>query len=135
RRLPSLPGAVRPQSHQPQARPLPPIPRPLVCKRCKSYVTCISSLLPLSKIPARSRAFRGFNGKASLFTEIHHVNLSRPTVHLMNTGAHTMEEISCSTCHTYLGWHIVRAHSSSERWKEGHFLLELENLTAKMDGV
>ena len=84
--------------------------------KCKYYLC-----FPLNPVLIESPSLR------------HHVNLSRPVVHLMNTGAHTMEEISCSTCHSYLGWHIIRAHSSSERWKEGHFLMELENLSVKMD--
>ncbi|SJK97686.1 uncharacterized protein ARMOST_00939 [Armillaria ostoyae] len=123
RRLPSVPTAR-------QSRPLPPVPRPLACRRCKTSVTSIGVLLPLSKIPAHARAFRGFNGKASLFTDIHHVDLSPPIMHLMNTGAHTMQQISCQKCSAYLGMRIIRAHSHSERWKEGHYLLELENLTA-----
>lgn len=51
----------------------------------------------------------------------------------MATGAHTMQEITCGTCSTYLGWKIVRAHESSETWKEGHSLLELENLRLQSD--
>lgn len=39
-----------------------------------------------------------------------------------------MQEIVCSTCDAYLGWKIVKAHSRSERWKEGYNMLELEKL-------
>lgn len=45
-----------------------------------------------------------------------------------------MQEISCSLCSTYLGWKIVRAHERSERWKEGHCLLELEGLAGGNEG-
>jgi len=41
-----------------------------------------------------------------------------------------MQEITCASCSSYLGWKIVRAHNRSERWKEGHHLLELELLHA-----
>lgn len=129
RRLPSLPRA-RPVS---ATRPLPPIPRPLWCKECRTCITSINHLLPLSAIPPESRAFRGFSGKASLFTEVQHVTLSRPSVQLMATGAHTMAQITCAKCSAYLGWQIVRAHETSEKWKEGNFLLELENLYAITD--
>ena len=44
-----------------------------------------------------------------------------------------MSEISCGSCHIYLGWKIVKAHDESERWKDGKFLLELENLVATTD--
>lgn len=59
------------------------------------------------------------------------VKVAQPVVQLMVTGAHTMQEITCRHCSTYLGWYIVRAHEESEKWKEGHFLLELENVTPK----
>ncbi|KAJ7579216.1 hypothetical protein C8J56DRAFT_1169957 [Mycena floridula] len=124
RRLPAVPRA------RPTSRPLPPIPRPLWCKQCRSSITSMNHLLPLSAIPEESRAFRGFSGKASLFTEIQHAAFSKPAVQLMATGAHTMAEITCSHCSTYLGWHIIKAHEASEKWKEGKFLLELENLFA-----
>ncbi|KAJ7084412.1 hypothetical protein B0H15DRAFT_849082 [Mycena belliarum] len=124
RRLPSVP------SKRLTHRPLPPIPRPLSCKTCKTCITSCNALLPASAIPSESRSFRGFSGKASLFTETYNVNLSRPTVQLMATGAHTMQEITCSSCTAYLGYKIVRAFESSERWKESSFLLEL----AELDG-
>lgn len=53
----------------------------------------------------------------------------------MATGAHTMQEITCLTCSSYLGWKIVRAHEESERWKEGNCLLELENLHVQIDTI
>ncbi|ESK97175.1 yippee zinc-binding protein moh1 [Moniliophthora roreri MCA 2997] len=126
RRLPSLPRE-RPVS---VSRPLPPAPHSLACKKCRTNVTSISLLLPLEAIPPNSRAFRGFSGKASLFTEMSNVRLSPPKVRLMATGAHTMQEINCAKCAGYLGWKINRAHERSEVWKEGHYLLELENLHA-----
>ncbi|KAJ7132746.1 hypothetical protein C8R43DRAFT_1023079 [Mycena crocata] len=122
RRLPSLPRV-----HS-MSRPLPPIPRPLSCKQCKTCITSCNALFPPAAIPPESRSFRGFSGKASLFTETYNVNLSRPTVQLMATGAHTMQEITCSNCAAYLGYKIVRAFEKSERWKESSFLLELAEL-------
>ncbi|KAJ3724521.1 hypothetical protein EV361DRAFT_624892 [Lentinula raphanica] len=127
RRLPTLP------KERPTSRPLPPIPRALACKRCMTTITSISLLLPLEAIPPESRAFRGFSGKASLFTEIRNVALSKARVRLMATGAHTMQELTCTKCSAYLGWKIVKAFEDSERWKEGHFLMELENLCARID--
>jgi hypothetical protein len=53
----------------------------------------------------------------------------------MATGAHTMQEITCATCSTYLGWKIVHAHEPSESWKDGHSLLELEKLYLQTDSL
>ncbi|KAJ3803032.1 hypothetical protein GGU11DRAFT_695456 [Lentinula aff. detonsa] len=127
RRLPTLP------KERPSSRPLPPIPRALACKECMTVITSISLLLPLEAIPPESRAFRGFSGKASLFTEIRNVVVSVPRVRLMATGAHTMQELTCTKCSAYLGWKITKAFEQSERWKEGHYLMELENLCARID--
>ncbi|KAF8893305.1 hypothetical protein BD779DRAFT_1669637 [Infundibulicybe gibba] len=126
RRLPPVPSPG-------SSRPLPPIPQALACKRCYMCITSHNVLLPQGLIPPHSRSFRGFSGKASLFTETYNVKLSRPAVQLMVTGAHTMQEITCVACSAYLGWKIVRAHDLSERWKEGHCLLELESLTTLVD--
>lgn len=54
--------------------------------------------------------------------------MSPPRMQLMTTGAHTMQETLCSRCSLCLGWKITKAHERSERWKEGNWLLELENL-------
>lgn len=53
----------------------------------------------------------------------------------MKTGAHTMQELTCSSCSTYMGWKIVRAHDESESWKDGNFLLELEHLYFQPDSL
>ncbi|KAJ3516839.1 hypothetical protein NLJ89_g873 [Agrocybe chaxingu] len=114
RKLPAPPLA---QESKRASRPLPRIPRALVS----------------SAIPPDSRSFRGFFGKASLFTETYNVMLAKPGVQLMVTGAHTMQEVTCGICSSYLGWKIVRAHEKTESWKDGHFLMELENLYVQPD--
>jgi hypothetical protein len=39
-----------------------------------------------------------------------------------------MQEVMCAKCSAYLGWKIVKAHERTEKWKEGKWLMELENL-------
>lgn len=46
----------------------------------------------------------------------------------MRTGAHTVREMTCIGCNTYVGWKIVQAHETSERWKNGAYILERELL-------
>ncbi|CAA7261603.1 unnamed protein product [Cyclocybe aegerita] len=130
RKLPAPPLA---QESKRVSRPLPRIPRALVCKQCGTCITSHNVLLPTSAIPPDSRSFRGFFGKASLFTETYNVALAKPGVQLMVTGAHTMQEVTCGICLSYLGWKIVRAHEKTESWKDGHFLMELENLYVQPD--
>ncbi|TFK44718.1 hypothetical protein BDQ12DRAFT_673449 [Crucibulum laeve] len=125
RRLPPVPSTSKRTS---RPRALPQIPRALACKQCQTCITSNNVIFPSSAIPPGSRTFKGFSGKALLFTETYNVNFSRPRVQLMATGAHTMQEINCGGCAVYLGWKIVRAHEETEKWKEGNCLLELENL-------
>jgi len=124
RRLPTVPQARA----RPLSRPLPPIPRPLSCKQCKTIITSYNAVLPASLIPSESRSFRGFSGKASLFTETYNTTLLPAKVQLMQTGAHLLAEITCSTCTAYLGYKILRAFEKTESWKESRFLLELAEL-------
>ncbi|PFH51497.1 hypothetical protein AMATHDRAFT_97098, partial [Amanita thiersii Skay4041] len=125
RLLPPLPLSSSPNR---SSRPLPKIPGAITCKKCATCITSNHAHLLPSSYPPGSRAFKGFLGKASLFAETYNVKFGRPSVQLMATGAHTMQELSCAQCSTYIGWRIVRAHERSERWKEGYCLLELECL-------
>lgn len=40
------------------------------------------------------------------------------------TGLHTVADISCSDCREVLGWKYLRAYETSQRYKEGKFILE-----------
>jgi len=121
RPLPPLPVSRR------ISRPLPGIPQALACKNCQACITSHIVLLPLTATYS-SRVFRGYLGKASLFTQTYNVKLSDVRMQLMTSGAHAMQQITCSTCESYLGWKIIRTDDESEKWKEGSYLLELENL-------
>ena len=54
------------------------------------------------------------------------VALDPPSILLMDSGTYTIQEFICKNCEAYLGWKFVRAHDGPERWKEGHFILELD---------
>lgn len=90
----------------------------ITCKHCHIAVGTKNAVL--------SRAFRGHSGKAVLLTEAINVSLDKPSVLLMDSGAHTIQEFTCAQCEAYLGWKVVRAHEQSEKWKEGKFIFELD---------
>jgi len=94
----------------------------LACAKCKTRVSSKSYIL--------SWAFRGFTGKGALFAKVYedHLVLSTPSILLMNSGAHTVQEFSCITCGMKLGWKIIRAFEWPEKWKEGGAVLELDLL-------
>ncbi|OBZ77380.1 hypothetical protein A0H81_02748 [Grifola frondosa] len=99
----------------------------LACKSCFTLITDHDHLL--------SKAFRGHAGKGALFSLVFNVSLDPPCILLMNTGAYTIQEFACSTCRSYLGWKIIRAHEEPEKWKEGKCVLELELLVARGETV
>ncbi|KAI0073233.1 yippee-domain-containing protein [Panus rudis PR-1116 ss-1] len=90
----------------------------LACRTCKSRIASKKAIL--------SWSFRGWNGRAALFRSA--FELQPPILQLMDTGAHTVQEVSCKTCGTKLGWKIVRAYEWPEKWKEGNIILELSLL-------
>ncbi|KAI0634667.1 hypothetical protein C8Q77DRAFT_1156077 [Trametes polyzona] len=101
-------------------------PRSLVCAQCSTRIAHSSQIV--------SRAFRGHAGKAALFTTAKNVTLDPPSILLMDSGAYTIQEFICNSCETYLGWKFVRAHDGPERWKEGHYILELD-LVQELEGA
>lgn len=44
----------------------------------------------------------------------------------MTTGVYTVQDISCQTCSSYVGWSYVHAEEEKEMFKEGKYILELE---------
>jgi len=92
--------------------------RPVVCRRCNTYVTSSHHLV--------SRAYRGFRGKAALYRAVSDVTTARgpTTVQLMQTGAYTVRALTCAECRAYLGWVFTRAHEDTEAWKVDHAVLE-----------
>lgn len=91
------------------------------CMKCHAHLTTIDSLI--------SRQFNGQHGKAFLFDKVVNVNFGEPEDRHMTTGMHTVRDIRCDKCHTILGWKYDRAYVSSEKYKEGKFILE-KNLMA-----
>jgi hypothetical protein len=40
------------------------------------------------------------------------------------TGRHEVADIFCICCHELLGWKYISAQDPSQKYKEGHFILE-----------
>jgi hypothetical protein len=47
----------------------------------------------------------------------------------MTTGKHLVRDIECKECHRIVGWKYDKAYESSEKYKEGKFILEAELLS------
>lgn len=46
----------------------------------------------------------------------------------MTTGRHIVRDIACKICSETVGWTYDKAYETSEKYKEGKFILEAELL-------
>lgn len=46
----------------------------------------------------------------------------------MTTGRHIVRDVLCRRCKRTVGWKYDKAYETSEKYKEGKFILELELL-------
>ena len=72
--------------------------------------------------------FRGQHGKAYLFATTVNTLSGEPAERNMTTGRHVVRDIACRQCKEVVGWKYDRAYESTEKYKEGKFILEQELL-------
>lgn len=72
--------------------------------------------------------FRGQHGKAYLFNAVVNIQASEPAERNMTTGRHVVRDICCRQCKEVVGWKYDRAYETTEKYKEGKFILEQELL-------
>ncbi|CAH9142080.1 unnamed protein product [Cuscuta epithymum] len=84
------------------------------CKFCKAQLALADDLV--------SRAFHCRRGKAYLFNNVP-----------MLSGMHTVADIFCCCCGQIVGWKYESAHDSSQKYKEGKFVLERGRIIDRMD--
>ena len=69
------------------------------CKKCRTHLTSIESLI--------SRNFTGQTGRAFLFDSVVNIILGDAEDRHMTTGLHTVRDIRCGKCDHTLGWKYV----------------------------
>lgn len=72
--------------------------------------------------------FRGQHGKAYLFNSVVNYIPGEASERDMTTGRHIVRDISCRQCKETVGWKYDKAFETSEKYKEGKFILEFELL-------
>ena len=72
--------------------------------------------------------FRGQHGKAYLFAHVVNIDQEEAVERNMTTGRHVVRDIRCRQCHETVGWKYDKAYETSEKYKEGKFILEAELL-------
>ncbi|CAM2717303.1 unnamed protein product [Rotaria socialis] len=75
-----------------------------------------------------SKSFQGSQGRAYLFNSVVNVNTSAAEERVLLTGLHEVADIYCDCCKTLLGWKYEHAFETSQKYKEGKFIIELVHM-------
>ncbi|XP_064369517.1 protein yippee-like 4 [Dromaius novaehollandiae] len=128
--LPPPPAAAAARRRRaPPARRLPPrtfrsyLPR---AQRTYSCVHCRAHLARHEELISKS--FQGSHGRAYLFNSVVNVGCGPAEQRLLLTGLHSVADIFCESCRTTLGWKYEQAFESSQKYKEGKFIIEMSHM-------
>ncbi|RDW61010.1 hypothetical protein BP6252_12393 [Coleophoma cylindrospora] len=102
-------------------------------------VTCGTDLAFASQIV--SKGFTGRHGRAYLVAPpeepsglesdiLLNTKVGRSVNRQLLTGAHVVADVTCSICHTVLGWKYVDAKETAQKYKIGKFILETKRVVA-----
>ncbi|KKA28154.1 hypothetical protein TD95_004282 [Thielaviopsis punctulata] len=91
------------------------------CKKCNTHLSSQEKIL--------SKQFRGAHGTAYLFDVVINIKCGKPDERSMTTGRHIVRDIMCRHCGEVVGWTYDKAYDQREQYKEGKFILELNQLS------
>ncbi len=92
-----------------------------VCFRVRlsaRILICAHSITPL----------QGSQGRAYLFNSVVNVGCGQAEERVLLTGLHAVADIYCDCCKTTLGWKYEQAYESSQKYKEGKYIIELAHM-------
>ncbi|KAK4025210.1 protein yippee-like 1 [Daphnia magna] len=99
---------------------------PECCHRTYSCVHCRAHLANHDELISKS--FQGSQGRAYLFNSVVNVGCGPAEERVLLTGLHAVADIYCESCKTTLGWKYEHAFESSQKYKEGKFIIELAHM-------
>lgn len=91
-----------------------------LCVHCRAHLADHDDLI--------SKSFQGSQGRAYLFNKVVNVACGPAEERYLLTGLHAVADIYCDTCKTTVGWKYEQAFESSQKYKEGKFIIELAHL-------
>lgn len=95
-------------------------PQIYTCAQCRTHLTSHDDII--------SKSFHGRHGRAYLFDHCVNVRIGPPEDRLLMTGLHSVNDIFCKRCKNMVGWTYSRAYETSQKYKEGKFIVEKINL-------
>eukprot|EP00076_Gallus_gallus_P007216 XP_003641379.3 protein yippee-like 4 [Gallus gallus] len=99
---------------------LPRSHRTYSCIHCRAHLARHEELI--------SKSFQGSHGRAYLFNSVVNVGCGPAEQRLLLTGLHSVADIFCESCKTTLGWKYEQAFESSQKYKEGKFIIEMSHM-------
>jgi len=99
---------------------LPSCHRTYSCVHCRAHLANHDELI--------SKSFQGSQGRAYLFNSVVNVGCGPAEERVLLTGLHAVADIFCDCCKTTLGWKYEHAFESSQKYKEGKFIIELAHM-------
>uniref|UniRef100_A0A8C4QWW1 Yippee like 1 n=1 Tax=Eptatretus burgeri TaxID=7764 RepID=A0A8C4QWW1_EPTBU len=76
----------------------------------------------------RRKSFQGSQGRAYLFNSVVNVGCGPAEERVLLTGLHAVADIYCENCKTTLGWKYEHAFESSQKYKEGKYIIEVAHM-------
>lgn len=99
---------------------LPHCHRTYSCIHCRAHLANHDELI--------SKSFQGSQGRAYLFNSVVNVGCGPAEERVLLTGLHAVADIYCECCKTTLGWKYELAFESSQKYKEGKYIIELAHM-------
>ncbi|XP_062307213.1 protein yippee-like 1 isoform X1 [Osmerus eperlanus] len=99
---------------------LPSCHRTYSCIHCRAHLANHDELI--------SKSFQGSQGRAYLFNSVVNIGCGPAEERVLLTGLHAVADIYCENCKTTLGWKYEHAFESSQKYKEGKFIIELAHM-------
>lgn len=90
------------------------------CIHCRTHLADHDDLI--------SKSFQGSQGRAYLFNRVVNVTTGPAEERYLLTGLHAVADINCDSCKTTIGWKYEQAFESSQKYKEGKYIIELAHL-------
>jgi len=99
---------------------LPECHRTYSCVHCRAHLANHDELI--------SKSFQGSQGRAYLFNSVVNISCGQAEERVLLTGLHAVADIYCDCCKTTLGWKYEQAYESSQKYKEGKYIIELAHM-------
>mmetsp|Transcript_36415 Transcript_36415/g.56543 ORF Transcript_36415/g.56543 Transcript_36415/m.56543 type:complete len:301 (-) Transcript_36415:174-1076(-) len=95
-------------------------PQVYTCAQCRTHLTSHDEII--------SKSFHGRHGRAYLFDNCVNVGIGPAEDRYLITGLHSVCDIFCKRCKNMVGWTYAKAYETSQKYKEGKYIIEKINL-------